>query len=497
MIDLRDSMRLKDNEFIAQMVGMSSSNHHDSLPALEPASVLLIDRIEDLYSPCSHGSSKELSPMAHRILSTINSYQSHKHRRSGGVDVCLTPTVLLEQANCFLEAEDRRIPLETSFSALSALPLQLPPSISFSSLKSSPELKELSRSLFSESEETFREQLCSMLRAAVLAEGGSLPPPSKKRGFGAEVLALLQALIVSGRDQDQVKTLGYSPSISLKYEGLLSLALAVVEAMQRSSMKQFSAVCSWLTSYDCRESREEQFVDYIRRNSSITDPSTIFQAGVTFLTALLSADKLKKSESGPPDMSHTFLQLIRSVFSIHSTSIYLRANDENRLASLSGNAESSKSERVMRLLSESMVDYLLKERFACYFMNFMNGIMRDYCSTPEEIRYLERLGMLSPLLASDLLQHQEACARSLVDEGWDPIDDNDDDEATEEKILSLNLYDHLRSLIDTIVEKVSYSKSSFTPEIGAYPATSLVDSFIFPMSAVADYRHRVAQVNYS
>jgi hypothetical protein len=42
----------------------------------------------------------------------------------------------------------------------------------------------------------------------------------------------------------------------LRSQGLLSVSLAVVEAMQRSSGKQFAAICDWQCAFDVRGARE-------------------------------------------------------------------------------------------------------------------------------------------------------------------------------------------------------------------------------------------------
>ena len=95
--------------------------------------------------------------------------------------------------------------LRSPMSALAALPLQTLPSLCLGGatlrlppprLRDSTEkdLCGLARALLVGGEEEGRAALCEALRARVVIEGGQLPP-NKKRGLGAEVLALTQALV--------------------------------------------------------------------------------------------------------------------------------------------------------------------------------------------------------------------------------------------------------------------------------------------------------------
>ena len=111
-----------------------------------------------------------------------------------------------------------------------------------------------------DSEEDGRAALCAALIECINAEGGNLPPP-KKRGVGAEIFSLVHELLnakisefnsSAKLEANDFRATEYNPIICMKYYNLVSLALAVVDAMQRSSGKQFGAVCTWACSYDIR-----------------------------------------------------------------------------------------------------------------------------------------------------------------------------------------------------------------------------------------------------
>ena len=137
-------------------------------------------------------------------------------------------------------------------------------------------LSSLEFSLFAEAEDRGRAVLVTLLSNSIRECGGTLPPP-KVRGLGAEILALMQALIVSpgtggaggagaagaGGAGAGKGGVGYVPLTCMKYHSLLTVAGAVVEAMQRSSGKQMQQQLSvvlgseqWQCAYDTRASRE-------------------------------------------------------------------------------------------------------------------------------------------------------------------------------------------------------------------------------------------------
>jgi hypothetical protein len=120
-------------------------------------------------------------------------------------------------------------------------------------------------------EETFQSTLCSLLSSIIDRERGKQPlPPKKKRGIGAEVLALIQELIRSPggtaaatataavgddspfRKDNAIKSLQYSVPVCIRHAALISLSYSVIECMQRSSPKQFHSVCSWQCSFEER-----------------------------------------------------------------------------------------------------------------------------------------------------------------------------------------------------------------------------------------------------
>lgn len=338
----------------------SDSNNYNnkSINNLQLASLLLIDRTQDLYSPCSHsgetskgtpGSGQLLTPpLAHRILCTLlrgnNSTDNNtggSDRRSNGngnnndssnsnciaYDINLLPpfnvsTIKMpSDSSSSSSSTDGGNPaieldyLRKSFPAVSSLALQLPMSLflpefnsdnhndndnksssssssgsgsgtgrSSSSSSSTDndndnDMTSLHRAIFASSEEEGRRLLCAALTAKIVLFKGILPISKKGRGLGAEVLALVQALVIApgsggvgygsssinmesssrsglvGRSSGHMglnSKIGFNPKTCLSTQTLLSFSMLVVEAMQRSSKKQFlqyaGDVAVWMAS---------------------------------------------------------------------------------------------------------------------------------------------------------------------------------------------------------------------------------------------------------
>jgi hypothetical protein len=196
------------------------------------------------------------------------------------------------------------------------------------SLTSSQQIK----SLILLDEEKACKDICNNISEAIEAEGGeSAPPPTKKRGLGAETLAHTQALLKCSAKRPQ-------------WLSLLSGATAVIEAMQRSSGKQYVQLCDWRCSYDVRAAREALLFGRIDASMPIecSQEALINAADIAVGTLVefirtsaersgtLSKDS-KGSESttsGPVDVEHILMMLISAVFRIKA------APSEERMSEL-------------------------------------------------------------------------------------------------------------------------------------------------------------------
>ena len=209
-----------------------------SLDSLQAASLLLIDRTQDLYTPSTHSgeASKELhtSPLAHRISCTLS-------KGLGSVDSTLYDVSTMAPFNVPSTSSSGRgggsggggnmgvvhggaidmDALGRPFPAISTLPLQLPMSLCLSlnnlqeknlsgthgrglsesvidtgagSVHVDSDLLLLRQALFARSEEEGRTLLCAALTRRIKQFRGTVPPSKKGRGLGAEVFALVQAL---------------------------------------------------------------------------------------------------------------------------------------------------------------------------------------------------------------------------------------------------------------------------------------------------------------
>ena len=225
----------------------------------QPATLLLIDRTEDLHTPTisnitppqTQTQTQPLSttnnevtnsnnpinpnkvsfgtPMAHRILTTM----SNPHTHSGIVtDVISFPPFSPSSSSSSSSTNSESFQNDTieklmnAFPALAALPLKIPMSLAnlpicdeFNSSNNTNNLNtnksefysSLRRVLFTCSEDEFCRHLCTLLKQQIEHNQGKLPPP-KKRGLGAEVLALIQALTVSPGILDQLFHIHLYPS---------------------------------------------------------------------------------------------------------------------------------------------------------------------------------------------------------------------------------------------------------------------------------------------
>jgi hypothetical protein len=209
-----------------------------SLDALQTASLLLIDRTQDLYTPCVH--SGEVSrdhcspPLAHRIVcaltggrgsacdssSSSSSSFSFSPYDIGAMPPFCPPDKSVAATSSSYErnrpARDKNSDtdrLRRLFPAVTALPFQGPLSLcvprststAVSGMKGvtdaevfdHDDITLLRQALFSGSEEEGRQLLCAALLAAIKKFKGQPPVSKRGRGLGAEVLALVQALSAS------------------------------------------------------------------------------------------------------------------------------------------------------------------------------------------------------------------------------------------------------------------------------------------------------------
>lgn len=365
-----------------------------SATPLQPAALILLDRTEDLATPISAGtaSSQLTAPLAHRIVNTLNYCQYLHSGRDAGygeskqqdpctqIDVTLKAPLLEETSFCdAAELLGIRLPPSVAaemsdtcgiatwnipLSALSNLPLQLNPSLQYNvsstakDSRSSDHDNKLLQKIMAGTEEAGKGTLCADIKQRIVAENGQLPP-NKKRGLGAEVLAFTQALIsapgaspascpkaecTAGEEiafaqyrGDYTPTgLGYNYSVCLRSQPLLSLGLAVIESMQRSSGKQFQLLCDWQCAYDTRTAREVELdqmarkfddfdiciahvMSYFLPGKAVVDAGSVNTDGqgqvlktkssTNKLTA--GADKEAAPTAGPVDVVHILVQTIR------------------------------------------------------------------------------------------------------------------------------------------------------------------------------------------
>lgn len=316
---------------LARDVRTGGFNKCNRPPPPITASLLLLDRTEDLFTPSSHSP----SPLAHRILSTlprtVGTYLAAVDDDSGDrhgltqpaviqktyplcdVDVC--SAVIAEIASYPDDAGLRATGVDLPLAALSSLPYELNPSIcgctGWTNCDASSKINELYGALYTRSEEDSRAMLVSSLKDAIVRQGAKEPPP-KKRGYGAEILAYTQALMGNGKRGIKA---------CVQERELLAICGTVIESMQRSASKAAAAtgkgsspsingvLAGWQCSFEVKAARERALDDILQAALSS------FAECVPFLLSFLHPEmcsKTKASESstntdpcmGPPDVAH-------------------------------------------------------------------------------------------------------------------------------------------------------------------------------------------------
>lgn len=325
---------------------------------LSSAALVIIDRTEDLYTPLSCSGSH---PLAHRILNTLKCYQYSETVEEWNRGARNSYDISVKQLSHVSAAESiastrnilttsKKFPLLSPMSGVLNATFPISPSMRYNceqdlffqrASKSEYLRKLLSRDGFSiddhmsdrtllevltGSEDAGRNSLVRNLKVRIAAEKGE-PPPPKKRGLGAEVLAFVQALAVSPGESDgdgqrrkgSSSPPAYFPRTCIQSQGMLGLALAVVESMQRSSSKQFHSLCSWQCCYDTRATREMDMQQRIQSGSCDLDVC------LSLLQSQLSAkivsqqkdapgrgaEKEKAVDSNVVDLIYTLTQIIR------------------------------------------------------------------------------------------------------------------------------------------------------------------------------------------
>jgi hypothetical protein len=220
----------------------------------------------DLFTPSSHDPSPSL---AQRVRCTL---QQTKLPHLESLDVSLNQTLtalLSSDANC--SSPD---PINSPLSAVSALPIPITPSISppFLSPGEGSSNDQFMSAMLATSEESGKGVLYDALRKTITESQGTLPP-SKKRGIGAELLGLVNAILAtpslpsSDDGSDRSSPPPYNVDLCVECSGLLSWSLALIDSLQRSSTKQLQTHLSslpaesqhllrCLSSYEMKSTRE-------------------------------------------------------------------------------------------------------------------------------------------------------------------------------------------------------------------------------------------------
>ena len=262
--------RASEHVPVTEVYGQQQNNERH----LPSASLVIIDRTADLWTPSSHYAGV---PLAHRALSTLPRLQGTKTGGEGQpselglADISFLNSIMSISNNesvLSTKSMSPHMPIPTTngetislypSSAVGGLQLYISPSILVER-----HLLDLRRAVLAGSEEEGRAALCSELEQRVRRYGGTLPPP-KKRGLGAAVLALVQALLRAPGGEPEVESKdarsGRAKTVAAKCADVLSPSLATIEAMQRSSatqQKHGSTMSHNRSTYDVRSKLEAE-----------------------------------------------------------------------------------------------------------------------------------------------------------------------------------------------------------------------------------------------
>jgi hypothetical protein len=209
---------------------------------------------------------------------------------------------------------------------------------------------------FASSEEDFKNNICKEFLKRIKIENG-VEPVSKKRGFGAEILALTMSLMEARgltfseeyneiflhkqlkedenknvlnklygnlsklQKSDELEFLNdvrYNPHVCLRSNSLLALSFTVIETMQRSSTKQFIQLCEFQNSFETKVQFEHMIINNIQKNNAD------FDVAIAFLTTLLIKIKKnkKKNNNNGNDSNNNSPKKISGEIGIKKNSIF-------------------------------------------------------------------------------------------------------------------------------------------------------------------------------
>lgn len=292
---------------------------------------MLIDRTVDVATPASYA--RPASPLLHHVMATINRLKTSTSTSRDTTEAMslLDLDVQSQKLLPLLNTHDasNEVPFFT-MSGLSSLAVQINPSLAaFSAyIRDSRhnhghshtygaseddrlEYARIWRAFVSEPEETARKLLCNALRDRITLERGTLPP-AKKRGFGAELLAFVQSLIVSPGSAERgthepveaIQSRGFNSIICERYAGLLSLVFCAIESLQRSSSKQFKmhdpVQGTWKACFDVSQTFDARMNDAITSlNTKSTLDAVVMAEIERRLQASAASNKSVSKDAGP------------------------------------------------------------------------------------------------------------------------------------------------------------------------------------------------------
>jgi hypothetical protein len=304
----------------------------ESQSPLKNCTLVLIDRTIDLFTPTAHDPSP---PLAHRVLCTL------QKAKNASLDVSLTQpltSVLYPEDG---ESASDPLQMNSPLSAVSALPIHITPSIAppFTPAACADDFM---NAMFAMSEESGKTILYEELRKTVTEAQGTLPP-SKKRGIGAELLGLVNAIISSPSSNSLLPSLSHNEELCVESSGLLSWCLALIDSLQRSSTKQLQAhltsllappmgaagavpLLQCLSSYEMKSTRERVLL------SSLTQQHQLSLLSYPIITEIIlescgltpgssTSSSCSLPPSGVVDLEHLF-QMLLGYFSTPSLPLF-------------------------------------------------------------------------------------------------------------------------------------------------------------------------------
>jgi hypothetical protein len=342
-----------------QLAGVFSSSNSNNTNSNSSCCLLLVDRLEDLHSALH--TSGPSHPLVQRIINTLytpstNSSTSspttidishavvpsyiHTMKSLSASNNSRWPSIERPMSGLLGVGRGRRPPTicirtsststctssgSTNMDARLAKILGTSNSTNSSTASNLPSIiPRLSRALYLQSESSSHALVVSALKEIVSVEHGSYV--HKKRGMGAEILALLSAVLDSNSSSNSSSStstnVGHRALLSTRYSSIISLSCALIEVWQRSAAKlvHTSTTNSFRLAYELRQARQQRLYNVINASNSVIEG---LEAIIDMHKELVDSTSGTSGSNVPVDITQMMCLVLRYVHIFIRLYVYL------------------------------------------------------------------------------------------------------------------------------------------------------------------------------